>query len=116
MTTTTTIPADAVVELLVSEGYATADVLATVDSLIEAGVESDDNSLTEADIQVCRDQLDADGKNLPLRYLYLVADALGVPAAVLYAAAGAWKAGMLPLPELDQATIDAIEQGRQAQR
>ncbi|MDA8438241.1 MAG: hypothetical protein M0Z51_05170 [Propionibacterium sp.] len=109
MTTTTNITADQAVELLVSEGYARADVLSTIDSLIEAGVEDDQNRLTDADVQVCRDQLDAD--DVRVREVERVADALGVSTAVLVHAAEESRAGRFTAP-LDQATIDLIERGR----
>ena len=60
MTTTAT----AAVETLVAEGYTRADVLAAVDSLIDAGLELNqpdegDTVLTEDEVQVLRDQLQA---------------------------------------------------------
>ena len=53
----TRISAEQVVDMLIAEGYARADVLTAYDSLIESGVEDEANALTAEEVQVLRDQL-----------------------------------------------------------
>ena len=59
---TTTINAETATLILTAEGYNAADVLAAIDSLIEAGltVESDNETvLTDDEMDLVRDQLNS---------------------------------------------------------
>ena len=103
-----TLSADEAVEILTLEGYPRADVLATVDSVIAAGVESD-NRLTDADVQTCHDQLDdADDEahkgDMRFAEVERVAGALGVPVSVLLRLTeGYWRRGRVQLPQARRA-------------
>ena len=48
-----------VVDMLIAEGYARADVLTAYDSLIESGVEDEASALTAEEVQILRNQLDS---------------------------------------------------------